>query len=113
MNVKIIIVSLLIGLVIGIVAAGITGYYIFYRPTISSIRTELDASRRDAELYRSRAEESERRINDVSRIIDESTTNITGTISTIQQARTQIRAVIETLRKVREMVKNKELDYGG
>lgn len=104
------VINLFIGIIIGCMVTGIGGYYLIYRPDIYSIRTELNASRADAEFYRSRATESERRINNVAGIITESTTTISGTITTIQQARDKIRTIIETLRKIREMVENKELD---
>lgn len=110
---KIIAISLLIGIIIGVLVTGAVGYYIFFRPTVSAIRAELDASRRDAELYRSRAERNEVIIGEVKDELNRTTEQLGSAISTIQQARDKIRTVIETLRKIREMVENKELDNGG
>lgn len=110
---KTIIISLFVGLFIGCLVTGFAGWYFIYRPTVSGLRGELDASRRDAQLYLDRATESERRVNDVTGIITESTTTISGTISTISDAKRKIREAIDTLRKIREVVEVKELDNGG
>lgn len=112
-KIKNIIICIVISFIIG-AGSGIGGcWYFIFRPTVSGLRGELDASREDAQLYRDRAERSEEAVRNVRGIITESTTTITGTISTIQQAREQIRGIIETLRKIREMVEVKELDNGG
>ncbi len=112
-KIKNITICIIISFIIGTGTGGGLFWYFIYRPTVGGLRAELDASRADAQQYRDRAEESERRVNDVAGIITESTTTITGTISTIQQARDKIRAAIEALRKIREIIKVEELDNGG
>jgi len=48
---KIIAISLLIGLIIGILGAGITGYYIFYRPTMGGFQQRIEQYRQQQQSF--------------------------------------------------------------
>lgn len=102
MDVKKILITFIIGIIIGASVVAGAGYHFIIRPD----RHALAESRREAIEYRDRAFDSERRLAESISIIESGEGRLAKTIGSIREAIETIREIRSILSSVKEVLKD-------
>lgn len=97
-TIKTIIITLIIGFIMGSCITAGAGYWFIVRQD----RAALELSRREAIEYRDRAIISEKRLTDSIGIINNGEAKLTATVGTIREAIQQIREIRQILQQLKE-----------